>query len=617
MFLQNNDDNPKSLSEIISAFREEFTDMASSILNFETQAKKITADIFGQGTAFADSVRISLADAAKNTAELGLRVDDLASTYGAIAQQMRTNVMLTNEQIVRFAEFQKATNMTAEQVGEIVEGFATLGIGPTKAAEQMSNMAKTSRQYGLNTAQFMEKVGDNLKLMNSYNFRDGVEGFTRMVARSQALRINMSDVTGLAAKLLDPSEAINLAAQFQVLGGAVGALADPFQLMNMAQNDIEGLQDTILEAASAAVTFNETTGKFQIGATEMRRLRAQAEALGMDYEELANTATKTAERNQKLDYLQFLDATPEQKEMLASMGQLEEGEVKVKVQNEEGKDVLVSASEALKYYGDQLGKMTDESKMDDRAIAIRQMNALEEIQKALLTPMIQVQAEIAGSDAFTEIRGGIKETAESIAELSNKMIGDSGVVTESITNFYKYFKDGIDELAGSLKKPTTYEGMMENFKEGGKYLTRSLIDAFEYVYLGITKTMTNIQRERIRESFNFVGNINLGGVADRLRGGDSGDNNIRAVEGRNRERNFGDYTVNNPLPVNLAKVENDVTVKIDPLTMNFEDLNVNHGGTIQLQGVGGVDLNNLTSTQLQELSSKLKTYMDPSNILGT
>jgi hypothetical protein len=193
------------------------------------------------------------------------------------------------------------------------------------------------------------------------------------------------------------------------------------------------------------------------------------------------------------------------------------------------------------------------------------------------------------------------------------MIGDSGVVTESITNFYKYFKDGIDELAGRLEKPTTYGGMMENFKEGGKYLTRSLIDAFEYVYLGITKTMSNIEKDKIRESVD----INIGGFVDRVRGGDSGDNNIVGLVGRTRESNFGDYTVNNPLPVNLAKVENDVTVKIDPLTMNFEDLNVNHGGTIQLQGVGGVDLNNLTSTQLQELSSKLKTYMDPSNILGT
>jgi hypothetical protein len=600
MFLQDTGDtDPKSLTEILNSFREEFTQMSSAILNFETQAKKITADIFGQGTAFADSVRLSMAGAAQRTAELGMRVDDLATTYGAIAQQLRANVMLTEDQIVKFAEFQKATNITAEQVGVLVEGFATLGVGPEKAAEQMSAMAKTSRQYGLNTAQFMEKVGENLKLMNSYNFRDGVEGFTRMVARSQALRINMADVTGLAAKLLDPSEAINLAAQFQVLGGAVGALADPFQLMNMAQNDIEGLQNTILEAASAAVTFNETTGKFQIGATEMRRLRAQAEALGMDYEELANTATKTAERNQKLDYLQFLDATPEEKEMLASIGQLEGGEVKVKVQNEEGKDVLVSASEALNKYSDQLDKMTEEANMDDRAIAIAQMNALEEIQKALLMPMIQVQAEIAGSDAFTEIRGSIKQTAKSIAKLSDKMIGDSGVVTNGIVKFYEFFKKGIDDLEGKLVKPTTYQGMLKNFKEGSDYLTGGLIKAAEYAYLGITSKMTEEQKNKIRDRVS-LGNIDFGNVADRVRGGGSGD-----------------YTVTNPMPVNLAKVENDVTVKIDPLTMNFEDLNVNHGGTIQLQGLGGLDLNNLTATQLQELSRKLKTYMDPSNILGT
>jgi len=598
MFLQDTGGNtdPKSLTEILNSFRQEFTQMSSAILNFETQAKKITADIFGQGTAFADSVRLSMAGAAQSTAELGVRVDDLATTYGAIAQQLRTNVMLTEDQIVKFAEFQKATNITAEQVGVLVEGFATLGVGPTEAAKQMSDMAKTSRQYGLNTAQFMEKVGENLKLMNSYNFRDGVEGFTRMVARSQALRINMADVTGLAAKLLDPSEAINLAAQFQVLGGAVGALADPFQLMNMAQNDLEGLQNTILDAASAAVTFNETTGEFQIGATEMRRLRAQADALGMDYEELANTAVKTAERNQKLDYLQFLDATPEQKEMLASLGQLEDGEVKVKVQNEEGKDVLVSASEALNKYSDQLNKMTDEANLDDREIALRQMNALEEIEKALLDPLIQVQAEVAGSEAFTEIRSTIKGTAESIAEFSDKMIGDSGVVGESITKFYKSFQTGVKELGEKLQKPTTYEGMMTNFKTIFDGLS-SKVAEIELSEYGIDmSSMTQL------EIMNHLRNIRSG-----LGGGSSTASTT----------NLGSYTVDNPLPVNLAKVENDVTVKIDPMTMNFEDLNVNHGGTIQLQGVGGVDINNLTATQLQELSIKLKTYMDPSNILGT
>lgn len=606
MFLQDTGgDDPKSLKEILNSFLSEFGQMSSAILNFETQAKKITADVFGQGTAFADSVRVSMANAAASTAEMGMRVDELATTYGAIAQQLRTNVMLTDEQIVKFADFQKATNVTAEQVGILVEGFATLGIGPTKAAEQMTAMAKTSRQYGLNTAQFMEKVGENLKLMNSYNFRDGVEGFTRMVARSQALRINMADVTGLAAKLLDPSEAINLAAQFQVLGGAVGALADPFQLMNMAQNDIEGLQNTILEAASAAVTFNETTGKFQIGATEMRRLRAQAEALGMDYEELANTATKTAERNQKLDYLQFLDVTDEQREMLASIGQVEGGELKVMIKepDEEGKlrNRLISAAEAMNNdnYKKQLNSMFNEANMDDRQIAVAQMNALEAIQKALEEPLIQIQAQVAGSKAFTDLREAIKGTAAAVGDYSKAMLGENGkVFSDLITNSYNNFSDKIREVTEDLGETDTYEGIYKNIVKGGEVLGKYMVDGAMDMWTMMKTQMTTEQLESL-DSLNLpsIGNV------------------VRSLGGNNDSS--GEYTVTNPLPVNLAKVENDVTVKIDPLTMNFEDLNVNHGGTIQLQGVGGVDLNNLTATQLQELSRKLKTYMDPSNILGT
>ena len=604
MFLQDTGDtSPESLKDILASLKTEVTEMSSAILNFEVQAKKVTADIFGQGVAFADSVRQTIAQSVNSLAELGVTPEYVANTMGAISTQLRTNVMLTNEQVDAFIKFQKATNITSEQMGVLVEGFATLGVGPEKAAEQMSKMARTSRQYGLNTAQFMEKVGENLKLMNAYNFRDGVEGFTRMVARSQALRINMADVTGLAAKLLDPSEAINLASQFQALGGAVGALADPFQLMNMAQNDIEGLQNTILDAASAAVSFNETTGDFQIGATEMRRLRAQAEALGMDYEELANTAVKTAERNQKLDYLQFLSATDEEKEMLASIGQLEGGEVKVKVQNDEGKDIMVSASEALTKYSDQLNQMTKEAAMSDKEIALAQMNALEEIKKALTAPIVQVQAQVAGSEAFTEIRESIKETGKAMGELSNKMVGDANVVAEGINNFYGSFTRGVKEFSDTLQKPDSYRGMLENLKEGGKFLGGVITQAAKDAYMGITSKMSDAQREQIRNKFKNVSFDDISDAGGRFL---SGGNNATP-----------EYSVSNPLPVDLVKVTTTDPIKIDPLTMNFDPLTVNHGGTIQLQGVGGFNINQLTPTELQELSTKLKSYMDPSNILGT
>lgn len=609
MFLQDtggNNTDPRSLTEIINNFTTEFKNMQSSILNFETQAKKVTADIFGRGEVFADDVRKSMAAAALETAKFGVGVDGIAETYGAIAQQLRTNVMLTDEQLTTFLAFQEATNITAEQMGILVEGFATLGVGPTEAAKQMSDMAKTSRQYGLNTAQFMEKVGENLKLMNSYNFRDGVEGFTRMVARSQALRINMADVTGLAAKLLDPSEAINLAAQFQVLGGAVGALADPFQLMNMAQNDLEGLQNTILEAASAAVTFNETTGKFQIGATEMRRLRAQADALGMDYEELANTAVKTAERNQKLDYLQFLDATEEQKDLLASLGQLENGELKVKIKekDEEGKlkDKLISAADALKNpkYMEQLKNVLDINNKSDIEIAQEQLTTLQRIDIAIRDSLKRSQAIIAGGKTYDTLTNNLEKNAKVVTDVTDKLFANDGVLMDGILKFNDAASGAFQQIFNDIGEIDSADDLYRAFETVG--------DKFTDV---IKEKLTQMNLSSIGGALGLGGgNFNFGSYFT---------GNTRNNQTGNNTNNSGLNipTPNRALPVDLVKVTTTDPIKIDPLTMNFDPLTVNHGGTIQLQGVGGVDINNLTATQLQELSTKLKTYMDPSNILGT
>ena len=601
MFLQETGGtDPKSLTEIINNFKSEFRDMQSSILNFETQAKKVTADIFGRGEAFADNVRQSMAGAALEVSKLGVGVDGIAEAYGAIAQQLRTNVVLTEQQLVKFIQFQEAANITAEQVGILVEGFATLGVGPEKAAEQMSQMAQTSRRFGLNTAQFMEKVGENLKLMNSYNFRDGVEGFTRMVARSQALRINMADVTGLAAKLLDPSEAINLAAQFQVLGGAVGTLADPFQLMNMAQNDIEGLQNTILDAASAAVSFNQTTGEFQIGATEMRRLRAQAEALGMDYEELANTAVKTAERNQKLDYLQFLDATDEQKDLLASIGQLENGELKVSIKEKDeatGKmtDRLISVTEALssKDYMAQLEETLKVNNMSDQDIARQQLTTLQTINTSIVEGLKLSQARIAGGEGYENLTDNLLKGADAISGITDSLFGNEGVLLEGMQKFNNAVSEGFVSL---------FEGVdLENITTSDE-LFQAVNGFFDNFQAEITSRVGNL-------SFQMPG-FGGGGfnMSNYFNGGSSG--------------NTGNSGVNMPmpnraLPVDLVKVTTTDPIKIDPLTMNFDPLTVNHGGTIQLQGVGGFDITQLTATELQELSTKLKSYMDPSNILGT
>ena len=84
----------------------------------------------------------------------------------------------------------------------------------------------------------------------------------------------------MALDFLEPEKAIDFAAQMQVIGGAVGDLTDPFKLMYMATNDLEGLHKAIVDTAEAAVHFDKEKGKFSISPDQRRQLKAQADANG-------------------------------------------------------------------------------------------------------------------------------------------------------------------------------------------------------------------------------------------------------------------------------------------------------------------------------------------------
>ena len=324
---------------------------------------------------------------------LGVRIDSVAESLNAVSNAFGTNVMLSKSQLDNMIAFQQATNISAETLGKLVEGFATIGVGTTEALSTLSEMRKQANAFGLNTGQFMETVASNVKLMNSFNFRDGVEGFTRMVARSQSLRINMADVKSLAADLLNPEKAVELAASMQMLGGSVAGLSDPFQLMNMAQNDMEGLQNAIIDTAAASVTFNEETGSFNLSATEMRRLRAQAQALGMDYEELANTAVKARQKQEAMGQLRFTNLSEKEQEFLSNIGQFEGGELKFKIP---GQDELKSASELTKDEITKLVKLSEAKDKSDQQLAIEQLTTLQEVEKIALAQLISTQANGCG-----------------------------------------------------------------------------------------------------------------------------------------------------------------------------------------------------------------------------
>jgi len=447
----------------------------------ENQAKQVARTVFGQVGDASRSIQKSLVESFKSTVDIGATLEDNVKIYSSISTALQRNAYLTNEQLESLVTLQRTTNLTAEEIGSMVTGFQDLGQGTDAAIEKTTKLAGVARSYGLNVSQFLKTTGDNLKLVNAYGFQNGVEGLGRMVARAQALRMDFTKITGLAADLLSPEKAIDLAAEMQILGGAVGDLADPFKLMYMAENDMEGLQNAVIDTAKSAVMFNEETGEFKITGVEMRRLRAQADALGMSYEDLANTAVKAAKEQRVMESLDFTGLDKNTKQLVANLAEIgPDGQISLNLPNLEEpiKDLSVLQDKSSEEYK-ALQKAQETSKLSERDIAEKQLSLLEQQNATLLK--IQTSGVLAG-DYVSGQPGSRGEDLESLMRAVVEATGEQttstieGFVQQSqFTKTVTDFVTGSNTLGDSLK--TTIEKFSEEMSKLMTNLPGSISDA--------------------------------------------------------------------------------------------------------------------------------------------
>ncbi len=217
-----------SINDALNAVKDSFAKLQDSIFDFEDQVSRVNRQVLGQGSIYAVSMRKQFALATSDVLQIGGNLDDVANTFSAINKVMGKNTMLSAQELSNMVAIQKSAGITADEMGSLIEAFDSIGVGVQDAVGSIDDMAAKARSLGLNVNTFLSTTAKNLKLVNSYGFKDGVEGLTRMVARSQALRIDMTSVKGLAADLLNPEKAIELAAEFQNFMGNLRELAPKF-----------------------------------------------------------------------------------------------------------------------------------------------------------------------------------------------------------------------------------------------------------------------------------------------------------------------------------------------------------------------------------------------------
>jgi len=546
-----------SISDAVSAVSDSFKKLQDSIFDFEDQVSRVNRQVLGQGSIYAVSMRKQFALATSDVLQIGGNLDDVANTFSAINKVMGKNTMLSAQELSNMVAIQKSAGITADEMGSLIEAFDSIGVGVQDAVGSIDDMAAKARSLGLNVNTFLSTTAKNLKLVNSYGFKDGVEGLTRMVARSQALRIDMTSVKGLAADLLNPEKAIELAAEFQNLGGAIGALGDPFQLMNMGQNDMEGLQNAIIDATKASVQFNSQTKRFEISALEMRRLRAFASATGQDYEQLADSAVRAAKETQAFEDIKFLDVDSDKKQLVANLAKLnKDGKLEIQLPNMDKAVELteLTAKQVEDAYG-QLKKQDEQNQMSAIDIAKAQLSTLESIVVALKTPAGKLASEIAGGQNYEKATKNAKNLAQQVQE------GLEEVMTEEN---YQNFSDLITQkISDGLTK----------------------IDTSTFENLGAS--LADLAKEQLINVFQKI-------RTELLRQGPLTTNAVPSMAPQTTSS-----PVNNMTPTTNATA-----------SINVENVEVIHKGTVEIRGLQEtLNIASLSQSQLQELGTKIKSAM--------
>jgi hypothetical protein len=224
-----------------------------------------------------------------------------------------------------------------------------------------------------------------------------------------------------------------MSAQLSVMGGAWAKMSDPFHLMYMARNDMEGLTTEIADAAKESVSFNKETGEFQMASKEMHRLKIIAEQTGLSYDELTTAAKNAAKFSKIKGQVQF-SMNKEQQEFLTNTAKMDEnGKAFIEINgNKKYMNQLTQSDKA--YLDAQIKEKATMKERAEQSITFdEQITFLINQLKVFMLPLVKTMNDelipkLRELSAKFTAKGGWGETLEALA-------GTVGTWVSSIAGF--------------------------------------------------------------------------------------------------------------------------------------------------------------------------------------
>lgn len=474
MLDDNNQSSKDFLKDILGDFNPaDVNKLKQAIANMDEYGRQLN-NTFGQSRQRISAAMAAITEAEPRVVRLGGSILKTFETMRDISAALQRNVLM-NEDII--AGVYATSEVLGEDSKTLVKAFSDAGYEASLIGPQMSEAVVNVQNLGLNTKQVMSVVLSNISDLNKFNFQNGVQGMTKMAAQAAMVKFNMADAVEFANKVQDPEGAINMAAGLQRLGAAVGALADPFAMMNASINDPGALQDSLINMTKQFSYFDEKTKTFKISPQGILTMKEIAKETGISYDNLAKSAIGAQELDKRLSQIKpsIKFGSEEDKQYIANLGAMNaEGEYTIKMDSgiekkltdltqQEFDDLIKQQKEAPKTVED-IARMQLKSSDATRA-------ATESISKAYYNGVVSARFVRENLDAlnkgFTVGTGAITEGVnterfrgafENIFEFVKKKSEELGEGSTDMIKVLKEAKEKLQEAGSGVRKEFLGEG---------------------------------------------------------------------------------------------------------------------------------------------------------------
>lgn len=219
--------------------------------------------------------------------QYGFSEKEIVENYQDFIQEYGRNTIFSDDDLLRLTKINFA-------FGESFNGIFALtklyGASIDSTYEFMNDLNKDIDRFGLNSKKVYADIKSNIRLIDQFNFKNGVKGLGDMVVQADRLGMKMEDIAGFGEKILNPEDAIDVSASLQMLGGEFAKLGDPFSLLYDANNDLEGLGDKLRDITKGMGALNKETGMVDLSSLEMRQLREFTKITGQSLQDVAQQA---------------------------------------------------------------------------------------------------------------------------------------------------------------------------------------------------------------------------------------------------------------------------------------------------------------------------------------